>query len=76
MRPTKYGNDCAREKDRIEEAAYRLSDDVKIKAPALPSAGLTTPLEDLLRHKVATVNSARLRAGVGALFSMAGVSVQ
>lgn len=62
----------------MEAAAFRLSDDIprKIKAPSASSEGLRTPVADLLMHKVQTVNSARLRAGVGALFSMAGIPVQ
>jgi hypothetical protein len=41
----------------------------------MPSEGLRTPLADLLLFKVQTTDSARLRAGVGALFNMAGIPV-
>ena len=70
------GNDHERGRHRIEVAAFRLSDDApRIKSPIRPSAGLRTPLQDLLAHKIETVDSARLRAGVGALFSMAGIPI-
>jgi hypothetical protein len=72
------GNDYERKRHSIESAAFSLSEDLPpkaIKPPAKLSVGLRTPIADLLKHKVETVNSARLRAGVGAAFTIAGIPV-
>ncbi len=70
------GNDYERRRHRQEIAAYSLSRDSAPKPTAQPQCAPFAPLHEVLLHKVMSNDCARLRAGIGAFFAMAGLDIK
>jgi hypothetical protein len=67
------GNDYERKRHKQEEAAFLLSGDKPISQEGCVRPFIS--LQEILIYKALTTNCSRIRAGVGALFNMAGMDI-